>query len=496
MKKHTLILFVFLHCMVQAQVMPKREMRAAWIATVANIDWPSKQAVGNSDLQKQELIAILDSVQTLNMNTVIFQIRPTADALYYSDFEPLSHWLTGSQGQDNDLSYDPLTFVCTEAHKRCIDVHVWLNPYRVTNGFTAESLADNHIFRQHPELFVQYGKNWYFDPGLDSTRIFLNHVVEDIVTRYDIDAIHFDDYFYPYKIAGKQFPDDQSFAANPRGFTDKDAWRRNNVNLVIEELQHTIKSVKPWVEFGISPFGVWRNSASDPVRGSNTKAGCQNYDDLYADILLWLENGWIDYVVPQLYWEIGKKVADYEVLANWWAKYSYGKNLYIGQAPYLLGGNKNAEAWHTPNEICRQIALNRTIDEVKGSIFFSMNSLMSNRLGVCDSLRNDYYRYPALQPSAINHSEQLLSSPEQLTLDGHILSWQSKDTTALVHRYVVYGFPIEADPDFDNPRYILAVTSDNQYQLDEPDRYSAVCVTEINRFKQESAPCILQNLTY
>ncbi|MBR1808401.1 MAG: family 10 glycosylhydrolase [Paludibacteraceae bacterium] len=471
---------------------PKRELRAAWIATVANIDWPSREAVGHTDLQKQEMTALLDTLQSLNMNAVVFQVRPTADALYYSDLEPLSSWLTGKQGRDNDVPYDVLEFVCHEAHKRCLDVHVWLNPYRVTNGQKLESLADSHIYRRHPEWFVQYGDKWYFDPALPQTRDFLNSVVADIVTRYDVDAIHFDDYFYPYKISGKQFPDDGSFAAYPRGFTDKEEWRRDNVNLVIEQLQTTIKSIKPWVEFGISPFGVWRNIAADPDRGSLTKAGCQNYDDLYADILLWLERGWIDYVVPQLYWEIGKRVADYEVLARWWAKYSYGRNLYIGQAPYQLGNPRGAEAWRTPNEICRQIRLNRTINEVQGSVYFSMRSLVDNKLGICDSLRSDYYRTYALPPAAVS-VEELSLPPVDIKLEGHVLSWQSADTTATTHRYAVYGFPIGETVDFDNPQYILSVTAADSCLIDEPDRYSTLCVTEINRFKQESAPCILEN---
>lgn len=435
---------------------------------------------------------MLDTLSSLNMNAVVFQVRPTADALYYSQIEPISNWLTGKQGKDNDEPYDVLQFVCDEAHKRCIDVHVWLNPYRVTNGFKIDALAENHIYRQHPEWFVQYGDKWYFDPALPQTREFLNRVVADIVTRYDVDAIHFDDYFYPYKIAGKQFPDDDSFAADSRGFTDKESWRRDNVNLVIEQLQTTIKSIKPWVEFGISPFGVWRNQSSDPERGSATKAGCQNYDDLYADILLWLEQGWIDYVVPQLYWEIGKRVADYEVLAGWWAKYSYGRNLYIGHAPYQLGNTRGAEAWRVPNEICRQIRLNRSIEEVQGSVYFSMKSLMDNRMGLCDSLHLDYYRTYALPPAAVR-TEELSLPPASVSLSGHRLSWQSADTAAVAHRFVVYGFPIGEQVDFDNPKYILSVTSDNSYLVDEPDRYSVLCVTEVNRFKQESAPCILEN---
>lgn len=475
---------------------PKHEMRSAWIATVANIDWPSRQAVGHAGLQQQELIAILDSAQALNLNAVIFQVRPTADALYYSELEPLSAWLTGKQGVDNDEAYDPLEFICNEAHNRCIDVHVWLNPYRVTNGFSIDELAQSHVYNQHPEWFVKYGKAWYFNPALDETREFLNKVVADIVTRYDVDAIHFDDYFYPYKIKGEEFPDGDSFAANPRGFSNKDDWRRNNVNMIIEELQNTIKSIKPWVEFGISPFGVWRNQANDKERGSATTAGCQNYDDLYADILLWLENGWIDYVVPQLYWEIGKKAADYEVLAHWWAEYTYGHNLYIGQAPYHLGETKGAEAWRIPNEICRQIELNRTIDNIQGSVYFSMKSLLANRMGVCDSLKTNYYRYPALVPAAVQNTKQTVKAPIQLELNEGLLSWVSDNNDLNTHRFVVYAFPLGIVPDLNNPEFIYALTTENNIKIVEPERYSAIYVTEINRFKQESAPCILQNLTY
>ncbi len=501
MKKHIslLLLLVLLASSLVAQ--PKREMRAAWISTVANIDWPSREAKGNAALQKAELTAILDSLQALNMNAVIFQIRPTADALYYSDLEPWSNWLTGKQGVDNDESYDPLVFATTEAHRRGIDVHVWMNPYRVTTTQDTADLAATHIYRQHPEWFCKYGKQWYFEPGLDETRIWLNKVVADVVTRYDIDAIHFDDYFYPYPIAGQDFPDSAVFAAHPRGFTDKGDWRRNNVNLVIKELQHTIKSIKPWVEFGISPFGIWRNQKSDPERGSATN-GLENYDALYADILLWLENGWIDYVVPQLYWEIGKKVADYKILAHWWADYTYGQNLYIGQSPYRMvdpnskqykkdrRAKKPITGWDIPNEICRQIALNRSIPNISGSVFFPVNSVLKNTIGLADSLRNDYYRYPALQPISRNLKSVPAIMPTNLQLNENTLSWEavSGEGGQAAAYYVVYAFPQGVQPDLSNPAYILARTTDTQLTVAEPA--AVYCVTSINRFKQESLPCI------
>ena len=399
----------------------KQEMRGAWIATVANIDWPSKQAVGNAELQKQEMLTLLDTLQALHFNMVVFQVRPTADALFLSTLEPVSKWLAGAQNDDLlkmkmdgpeqfrcILAYDPLNFTCTEAHKRGIEVHVWLNPYRVTGGgMTKEDLAPEHVFYKHPEWFVKYGKQYYFNPGLAEVRAWLNCVVENIVARYDVDAIHFDDYFYPYRIAGEEFPDAETFAAYPRGFDNIDDWRRNNTNLVIAELHETIKRRKPWVEFGISPFGVWRNAATDSIRGSQTKAGVQNYDDLYADILLWLEQGWIDYVAPQLYWEIGKKVADYEILLKWWSENLYGKKLYIGVAPYRLEPDAEkaakmkgtAKAWGEANEICRQIRMNRQNANCHGAIFYPVHSIMENPLGLKDSLRNELFVEPVETPT-------------------------------------------------------------------------------------------------
>ena len=225
------------------QAQPKHQLRAAWIATVGRIDWPS--SVSNVTVQRQELITILDSLAALKFNTVIFQVRPTSDAFYQSDIEPWSRFLTGKQGVSPEPFYDPLEFLIREAHRRCIDVHVWLNPYRVLNSDDISHLNSSHLFFKNPELFVKYGDKYYFNPALDETRAHLNRVVADIVRRYDIDAVHFDDYFYPYRVNGLEFPDEASFRANNRGFSDKTDWRRDNVNLVIHQLQKTIKSIYP-----------------------------------------------------------------------------------------------------------------------------------------------------------------------------------------------------------------------------------------------------------
>lgn len=387
-------------CTLSAQ---RSEMpfRGAWIATVANIDWPTSEAVGVPALQQIQMEQMLDSLQAIGINAIVFQIRPTADALYWSELEPWSHWLTGVQGywrshdvllEGTEDFYDPLEFVTTAAHDRGIQVHAWLNPYRVTiKSMDTTKLVNNHIMRRHPEWFWKYGEQWYFEPGLDETREWICMVVEDIVCRYDVDAIHMDDYFYPYPLPRQALPDRECFEAHPRGFTDIRAWRRNNVNMAIRDISETIHKTKPWVEFGISPFGVWRNNTRDSI-GSATTAGLTNYDNLYADVLYWIREGWIDYVCPQLYWHIGNRAAAYDVLAHWWAKNVAGSNckLYIGMAPYRLGSLKEASAWRTGNEIDRQMKLNRTIPEITGECFYSTRPLLKNPLGVCDTIRHYY----------------------------------------------------------------------------------------------------------
>ena len=364
--------------------------RGAWIATVANIDWPSAEAVGNDSLQQEEMTFLLDSLQSIGINAIIFQVRPTADALYYSEYEPSSHWLTGTQG--DSLTWDPLEWTIEQAHARKMEVHVWLNPYRVNLAKTDTSMISaDHIWRKHPEWFWEYNKQWYFDPGLDVTREWICTIVQDIISRYDVQAIHMDDYFYPYPVGGKAIPDAATFAKYPRGYEDIREWRRNNVNLAIQDISATIRECKDSVQFGISPFGVWRNADVDST-GSATTAGITNYDDLYADIRLWIREGWIDYVLPQLYWEIGKKAVDYEILAHWWANEVRGTNckLYIGMAPYRLEGAKRDSPWAQGNEIGRQMQLNRTIPEITGECFYSTRPLLRNPRHVCDTIKAIY----------------------------------------------------------------------------------------------------------
>lgn len=376
---------------IKAQAAP--EFRGVWVATVDNIDWPEKGNF-NSDSQKTAFIQLLDMHQRNGLNAMIVQVRPCADAFYPSQYEPWSEWLTGLQGQPPNPYYDPLAFMIAETHKRGMVFHAWMNPYRAVFNIDNSALSATHITRLHPEWFLTYGDKRYFDPGNKEAQQYVTQVVADVVSRYDVDAIHFDDYFYPYHIAGKEFPDNASYLQYGKGMK-KDDWRRSNTDSIIAMLSRTIKNEKSKCQFGISPFGVWRNQDKDPVNGSKTNGAQSNYDDLYADILLWLKNNWIDYVAPQLYWEIGHRVAPYEVLLNWWSKHTYGKHCYIGMGIYRA--NSNA-AWKNVNQLPRQIEAMRNTPNMKGMIFFSSKTFEKNPNGWNDSLRLNYFKDPAKVP--------------------------------------------------------------------------------------------------
>ncbi len=485
------LFFLVLHSTIANS--PKREMRAVWIATVTNIDWPSSKGL-SSDQQKAEMIKMLDEFKANNINTVVFQARPCADVFYPSCIEPWCMWLSGKQGVAPYPYYDPLKFIIDEAHRRCMEVHVWINPYRALNYNDVSLFSKDHIFNKKRHLFVEYDGKYYFDPGLKETREYLNNIVKEIVENYDLDAIHFDDYFYPYPVAHKKFPDNASFFKDARGFTHKDDWRRDNVNITIKQLSKTIKSIKPWVEFGISPFGVWRHKGQDP-RGSATKNALTNYDDLYADVLKWLKDGDIDYVVPQLYWEIGKKNLDYRTLVDWWSKNTYGKHLYTGL--YVSGFEQyHTKAWKTPNELVRQMECNKKNTAVEGAMFFSAKTFMKNLQGLNDSLKNSFYSKPALVPCDNNVDAEASSQPKRLSIDnedGRLkLSWNQVEEEGgkQVSYYVVYAFKGKDIGDMNNADNILGVTTETSFDITNyatpiMGSYSFV-VTSVNKYRKES----------
>lgn len=381
--------------MVTAQSKP--EFRGVWVATVDNIDWPSR-GNHNTESQKAEFIRLLDFHKSNGMNAMIVQVRPVTDAFYPSPFEPWSEFLTGTQGKAPSPYYDPLAFMVEETHKRGMEFHAWMNPYRAVFNIGRSSIATNHITRTNPDWFLTYGDKRYFDPGNKEAQQYLVNVVKDVVSRYAIDAIHFDDYFYPYTIPGREFPDFGTYHKYGNGMKKED-WRRSNTDSIIRLLSVAIKKENPKCQFGISPFGVWRNMDKDSINGSNTRAGQTNYDDLYADIVLWLKKGWIDYVAPQIYWEFEHKAAPFQVILDWWSNNSYGKNCYIGLAMYKAGSN---HYWKDDTQLPRQIEAIRKTPNVQGMVFFSSRSFDKNPNGWNDSLRLNYFREPALLPAAGN----------------------------------------------------------------------------------------------
>jgi uncharacterized lipoprotein YddW (UPF0748 family) len=408
--KRFLLVFLLLSSLF-AVSQPKYEFRAVWIATVDNIDWPSPGNF-NTELQKAEFIRQLDMHQRNGMNAVIVQVRPACDAIFPSSIEPWSQWLTGEQGRAPVPFYDPLEFMISETHKRGMEFHAWCNPYRavfqighytttiVKHGkhkrrksvwHNGSSISANHVSLKHPDWILTYGDTKYLDPGNKDVQLYVNNVIRDMLGRYDIDAVHFDDYFYPYRIGGVEFPDNASYLKYGQGM-DKESWRRSNVDTVIQMLHRTIRDVKKNCKFGISPFGVWRNFSKDSL-GSDTRAGQTNYDDLYADILLWMKNGWIDYVVPQLYWEFEQKNAPFGVLLDWWGRNHYDRPCYIGLGFYRAGSN---EFWRDKNQLPRQLRAIRSNPQIGGEVYFSSTSFFKNPYGWNDTLRENFYDYPAL----------------------------------------------------------------------------------------------------
>lgn len=482
-----------------AQIPPKREFRAAWIATVSNIDFPSSKTL-TPEQQRAEFINILNQHQQTGINAVIVQIRPTCDALYASSLEPWSEWLTGKQGQAPQPFYDPLVFMIAECRKRGMEFHAWFNPYRaVSNVKTAKLDSTKHIAVRRPDLLLAYGDLRVLDPGKPEARNFVTNVVMDVVRRYDVDAIHFDDYFYPYPETGKVLNDDSTFSKFNRGISNRADWRRDNVDLLVRQVSDSIKSTKPWVKFGISPFGIWQNKTNNQPNGSATN-GLQGYNDIYADARKWVQQGWVDYIAPQLYWSIGFAVADYGILLPWWSQNSFGRHLYIGQAAYRVNTMTTSEpsAWLNGTQLPTQIRANRIQPAVQGSIFYNTTSLNKNPLGIRDSLRTNLYRYPALIPNMAWKDNIPPPAPQGLTAtitsNGVQLRWNrpSTGTSELekIRYYVVYRFANEELTNTSaaqNIRYISP--NDTTAYLDavsNPTLKYTYVITAVDRLHNES----------
>ncbi|MER6156727.1 family 10 glycosylhydrolase [Streptomyces sp. NPDC001868] len=372
------------------------ELRGMWLATVVNRDWPSAPGL-TAEEQRAELLAHLDTAVERRLNAVIFQVRPTADALWPSPHEPWSQYLTGTQGQDP--GWDPLATAVEEAHARGLELHAWFNPYRIANHTDPTRLVASHPARRHPDWVVPYGGKLYYNPGIPAVRAFVRTAMLDAVRKYPVDAVHFDDYFYPYPVAGQTFDDDAAYDQHGGSFPNRAAWRRDNIDRLVRETAAEIKVIRPGTQFGISPFGVWRNAVTDPA-GSDTRAGVQTYDDLYADTRKWVRENWIDYIVPQLYWNIGFAAADYAKLLPWWAETARdsGTRLYIGEALYKAGDPAQPAAWQDPAELSKHLTLARDVPEARGHVFFSAKEVRLDTIGAMARVVADHYQRPADPP--------------------------------------------------------------------------------------------------
>ncbi len=373
------------------------EMRGVWVATVTNRDWPSRPGLGARQ-QRAELLAHLDTAVRARLNTVMLQVRPTADALWPSPHEPWSQYLTGTQG--TDPGWDPLGTAVAEAHARGLELHAWFNPYRVALHADPTRLAASHPARRNPGWVIPYGGKLYYDPGLPEVRAFVREAMLDAVRRYPVDGVHFDDYFYPYPVAGQTFDDDAAYDRYGAAFPDRAAWRRDNVDRLVHETAEAIRTIRPGTRFGISPFGVWRNADGDE-RGSATRAGVQSYDDLHADTRKWARENWIDYICPQLYWNIGFAAADYAKLLTWWADVvrGSGTQLYAGEALYKAGDPAQPAAWQDPAELSRHLTLAKKYPEVRGHVFFAAREVTADPVGAMARVVADHYGRPARPPS-------------------------------------------------------------------------------------------------
>ena len=461
---------------------PAREFRAAWVATVFNLDWPSRAGLAAS-AQQAELMRIIQTAQKLHLNAIILQVRPTGDALYNSSLEPWSGWLSGP---GVNPGYDPLALACQEAHKRGIEVHAWFNPFRAT--VSGKSVGRGHVSQRYSNLMLRAGSTTMLNPSASAAQSHVQNVILDVVRRYNIDGVHLDDYFYPYPVAGQPIPDDASFQKYNNGIRDRGDWRRYNVNLLIEMLHRTIHETKPWVKFGISPFGIYHNQKNGgTIPGSDT-GGLQNYDDLYADVIYWINKGWVDYTVPQVYWQIGHPTADYDRLCRWWAKYAAARPLAISQ---------DIDRTAQYGDLRQKLDLQRSLKGVSGSCMWYSAALAANTGGYATALRQDYHQTPALQPLMPFIDKEVPGKPKKVKAiwmpDGYYLFWtapKGKDEMQRARQYAVYAFAKGEKVNLDDAAHIVAITSNPMLKLpfEHGQQKFTYVVTALDRLQNESKP--------
>lgn len=486
-------LLTFIGCAPRKGILPQtdferegREMRAAWWPTVWRNDYKEKSAVQ----LKQLFVQRIDRLHQIGINTVVFQVRSEADAFYASKYEPWSRFLTGVQGVSPEGVFDPLPFIIEECHKRGMELHAWINPFRASVNVTNPT-SPEHVSRRYPKWIVEYNGQSYLDPGLPEVRSYVCRVVQDIVLRYDVDALHIDDYFYPYPVAGIPFNDNQSFEKHgaPKGFswTKKGDWRRDNINRFIVQLRETLQTTKPWVALGISPFGIYRNSKS--WAGGSKTSGLEGYEALYADVVLWAKEGWIDYLTPQIYWNYGHPSADYQVLLDWWGAQKLGKTmLYVGQDI-----RRSMDSQQLPSKITHQRRVAR------GDFFWPADDLWANYGGIVPQLSKIYAGRRVATP--IRQEFRKTTSKKVTDLryalgggSSPFLEWKDtyQEGDPLSPRfYLVYALPNGKKSDFPHKAQLLSISSQPFYQIPYQPIYKGFAVTALNHFGVESKPSFL-----
>lgn len=466
----------------------KREMRAVWVSTLLNLDWPSKSGL-SSEEQKNEFITLLNAFEKNKINTVIIQVRPSGDAIYPSKYSEWSKWLTGKQGVAPDNNFDPLKFIVEECHKRCMEVHAWFNPFRAVYNTNTNPACSTHISNTKPEWIIKYGLNKFLDPGNPEVRNYVKDIICEVVENYDIDAVHFDDYFYPHESRDTMFDDYNSYEKYGYEFYDIKNWRRDNINKFIELVNKSIHERKPQVKFGVSPFPVWRSTKYDPKLGVNVNSS-SSYDDLCADVLLWVQKGWIDYVMPQLYGNIGNKYLDYSKLIKWWDKNCENANLYIGQAIFKLNANSKNSTWNSSQEIISQLNLNNTYQKVKGHSFFRAQYFVTNPLNISEMLNNKNHRYPAILPINKNIPAIIPDKLESVYIEqnnnSHALTWENKSNKN--NYFIIYKYK-GLIPLYD-AQNIYKITKNKRIEIPESDIKSGYSfwVSSISKTHHESKP--------
>ena len=486
---------------IQEQDFPTREFRAAWITTFTNLDWPSRRGLKSEDQQK-EFLQLLQKFKATNLNAVIVQVRASSDAFYESKYSPWSEWLTGVQGAPPIPYYDPLEFMLKHCHSHNMEFHAWFNPLRAISHDRFSSVTKDHITSKKPEWFFHYGESYYYNPGIPEVRQYIVDVIMEVVEKYDVDGIHLDDYFYPYTIKKQAIPDASTFKKYNRGFKDIKDWRRDNINLLIQDISKAIKAKKAHVKFGISPLAIWRNKKQDPL-GSDTNSGQTSYDNLYCDTKLWMEKGWMDYIAPQLYWSTDNLYANFNKLLNWWNSKTYkSMHLYIGHALYKLD-LKQRRNFKT-QQLIDQVTLARINSRSQGSIYFRAKAFNKNHQNFQNTFRQTIYQYPALIPTMPWIDSIPPNAPEKLKLTWEnssvMLSWsedKSKDPMNKIYTYAIYRTESSTEAVKLDAKSLIKISRDNQF-LDfntEKGKTYTYYVTSFDRLHNESLNYVSRSIS-